>query len=289
MKISWIFAGSEKDINDRDAYYLKRYDGFGVPPLHRLSDRGPLQHGDTDRGYRLDPRMVILFIGVKGSTVDDFHLNKRELERVFMPRNAHGILKAVSAGETRYLDCHVVAWQEGQRSGTYQEFGVGLKGNNPLWYDPVLRVMNFNVGGGGDRMEVPTVIPMTVGTSVLDMSTSITYSGTARTFPVILIEGPITNPIVTHVEKGWKLDFTGIVLGAGESIEVDTRYEAKTIVDELGNVQMSWLSDDSDLAEFAILNAPDVPAGVNTIHVEGTGVDAGTNISVSYYRKYIAV
>ena len=39
--------------------------GFGLAPLHRITTRGPLQHGDSDIDFRLDPRILQIPLLVK--------------------------------------------------------------------------------------------------------------------------------------------------------------------------------------------------------------------------------
>jgi hypothetical protein len=128
---------------------------------------------------------------------------------------------------------------------------------------------------------------MTVGTSVLDMTRSISYEGSVRTFPTITIQGPIVDPIIEHTQTELKLDLTGTSLGAGEYYEINLEYGEKSITDQDGNrVSPGVLSDDSDIAQFAILPSGELYGGINTIKVTGSGVSTETKILISYYTRY---
>ena len=60
-------GGNALVITDMDRYVLEDYDGFGMPPSHRLTERGPLQHGETDLGYLLDPRLIQIAVKLAGA------------------------------------------------------------------------------------------------------------------------------------------------------------------------------------------------------------------------------
>ena len=40
--------------------YLTGTLNWGMAPLHRITQRGPFQNGDTDVDFRLDPRIINL-------------------------------------------------------------------------------------------------------------------------------------------------------------------------------------------------------------------------------------
>ena len=287
--IEWIVAGETHNINDRMSLYLLEHEGLLGIPMHRLAERGVLQNGDTDKGYRLDPRITTLIIGVRGQTPEEFYTNRQHLADIFKPRNDAGTISWKLGGKARYLDCHTVELSEGKRSHLFQKIAVTLKANNPSWYDPTRRTVTFNLGGGSDTMFVPTEVPTGIGASELDVSKSINYVGNVKVFPIIRIEGVIEDPVIIHEQKGWKLDFTGTTIPAGEWLEIDLRYGRKTVVDQNGDRQISLISKDSNIADFAILPDPDLQDGINSISVSGSAVTLNTNIQVSFYNRYIGV
>lgn len=281
--LSWYLDGTEYSLDDRTYFYLLNHEGFNMPPVRRLSERGPLQHGDTDRGYRLDPRTALITLGIKGDDLTDFYEKRDYLTKIFGPRNNAGQLRWTQGSATRQLDCHLVDLQEGERSNLWQRFVVALKASDPSWYHPTLRVVYFAIGGGADTMEVPTVIPMTVGATSINQNKSINYPGTVKSWPIIRITGPATNPVLEHNETGYKLNFEATTIAAADYREIDCRYGYKTVEDSSGANKISELSDDSNIAEFSI------EIGINSFNFQATGADENTEVTVSYYDRYLGV
>ena len=82
---------------------------------------------------------------------------------------------------------------------------------------------------------------------------------------------------------GDKLDFTGTTLAGGTTYTIDTRYNKKTVVDQLGANQISKLAAGSSIASF------DLRRGANSILVVGTGTTAATLIVFSYNGQHVAI
>lgn len=285
--LSWIQSGVEYVLEAPPNFYLRNYEGFGLPEFHRLSSRGPLQHGDTDEGFRLDPRIIQLVIGVRGKDEEEFHQKRVLLDQIFKPMDSPGILRWTLGTVIREIQCYTVQRMDGRAENCYQEIGVSLKANDPRWYDPQAKIHYFTVGGGGDLGEVPTPIPMLIGASTLDQTLGINYKGTTFTSPVIRIRGSARDIVITHLEKGWKLDFTGFSLGVNDEITIDLRYGRKTVLDQDQNSKLDKLSFDSDLANFMILSKPELAS--NTIRVSAQSIDPSSRIEIEYQTRYIAV
>jgi len=288
--LSWIVEGAETSLDDRTLCYMLGHDGLGMWPFHRLEERGPMQNGVTDRGYRLDPRMVMLAVGIKGDDLGDYYDKRAQLEGIFKPRNAPGILKWTYDGSTRYIQGYCVGgleWDIGGRENLYHKAVISIRCPDPRWYDPTVVSIIFALSGGWDSgKEVPFDIPFTIGTPTLDLSQAITYFGSVRSYPTIRITGPITDPVITHVLTGYKLDFTGTTISSGDYIIIDLGYAENTIIDQDGTHQDGILTTDSDLTEFALLPSPDAPGGTQTITATGTAITSVTSIRMTYYNYY---
>jgi hypothetical protein len=289
MNLDWIVGDITYSLTDRTNFYFIEYNGFTFAPLHRLSERGPLQDGDTDRGYRLDPRVARLKIGIFGSTYSDFYSKRALLNAIFNPSNTAGSLLFSYDTAERQLDCHCIDIAEGNHNHLWQEFVISLKANDPTWYDPTMNVVYYNISAGADTMEVPTEIPMTVGASSINASQNFTNSGDVATYPQIRIDGPITGCVITNSITGDKLDLTGTTITTGHYYDIDCRYGYKTVEDDAGDNQIANLTDDSDIATFSLEAAPTATGGVNPITVTGTGADENTAVTFRYYDRYVGV
>lgn len=291
--ISWILGSTTLAVDDREnGIYLLGTDGFGIPDFHRIEERGPLQHGVTDRGYRLDARIINLVLGIKGSDLTDFYQKRSDLMSLFKPSNTAGKLRWEQNGVIRQVEGYLIGGlglSDNERSHLYQKIAISIKCPDPTWYDPNGNYIGFGMGGGTDTFEVPLVIPMTLGASSINASELIVYDGSVRSYPIIVITGPITNCKIVNNTTGDKIDFTGYSIVAGDSYTIDLRYGYKTVVDASGASQISKLSTDSNLASFCIESSPIALSGVNSISVTGTGATAETSISMNFYDRYIGL
>lgn len=269
--------------------------GTGMSPLHRLSERGPQQHGVTDRSFRLDARSIAYVFELWAPNGEaDLEDGRDALYQLFTPTNTPLQLRIDRAnGTVRQIDCHFTGGIPGDTKdmeGPFsQKVAVTLGADDPLWYDPTQIAETFGATGASVGMAIPWKIPWQLGASSISQSRAITYTGTFETQPVVRIVGPITSPVIINTASPGldKLDFTGSTIAGGTYYEVDL--VNKTVLDHLGVNQIAKLTSDSDLSTFALHPHPIAPGGVNTISVGGTGISAATQVYLNYYIRYIGV
>jgi hypothetical protein len=285
-----IVLGAPYSLSDGVTCKLVQQDGVGLPPLHRISERGPQQHGESDRGFRLDPRIVLLVLGVTGDTM---YVKRDELVSRFKPRDDPIALRWTrDDGAVRQLDCFYIEQMtlpSNVVSRYYMRVPAQFKAADPTFYDPDLEHVVFAITLGAEEFVVPLPIPWPIGAAVLDATTAINYAGTWRTYPIITITGPVTDCVVTNVTTGEKLDFTGVTIAAANVYTIDLRYGQKTVVNQAGTNKVADLTTDSDLSTWHLEAAPDAVGGVNSIHVTGTSGSAATGVTIEYYARYISL
>lgn len=285
--VATLLTGGEEDL-----CWVEEIDDAGMAPVKRLTQRGPQQHGDTDIGFRLEPRTFSLVLGMN-VTPSTLYTQRAALLALFKPRTSALALKWVLPdAAVRQIDCHYAGQLALKRDGwmgSYQPVAVVLRAADPLFYDPTQQVSDFVLGGGGAAFVVPIVVPMAVGASTLNETKEVIYPGTFRDFPRVTIAGPITDAVITNLTTGDKLDFTGYTLGTGYSLTVDCRFGHKTVLRNDGTNLIDKLTDDSDLATFCLEAAPDAPEGANLINVVGTTVTAATSVSLAWFNRYIGL
>lgn len=289
-----IIRGGDTLVLTSDPYGLANWDGWGLPPMHRLTVRGPMQHGDSDLGYRLDPRAIPLIVNVYADSVEDMYDRQAELMEFLKPSNTALQLRVVyPTGRTRQIDCYAdqgATFPTGAWQGYMQPVPVRLICNDPTWYDPAGAATTFELGGGaGTAGVVPFTVPWYVGVSTLDSAYTIDYDGTWLTYPTIRITGPIRDCIITNAGTDEVLDFTGTTIGAGTYMDVDLRYGYKTVKDSSGANQIAILSNDSDLVSWHLAPDPELAAGMNAVTVQGTGVSEATEVALSWFERFIGV
>ncbi len=278
------------DLTDGVNYSLLAFDGLGASPVHRLTQRGPLQDGETDVGYRLDPRTITL-AGVMRGSYTTLNQNRATLLGFCRPGAPTVPLKlrwTTPDGTRRQIDVHAVG-ELGLPSNDWKQFhhrfAVQLKAPDPTFYDPTGGSVTFAVGGGGSGMAFPLAFPMSLGASTLALSQTITLSGANAwdTYPIIYVTGPVTNLVLTNNATGDILDFTGNSVGGGVTYTIDLRYGAKTIVDSSSVNRVSELTTASNLATWRLI------PGANSIGVTGSGISSATSILVQYNQRFIGV
>jgi len=290
--VSVIIGSNEYSLDDGTLVRLVGHDGWGMAPLHRISDRGPEQHGETDLGYRLDPRYGTLVFRLAVTELDTMYSRRNTLITRFAPQNNPILKFDLDYGERR-IACHYVGdmslpWSP--NDWATQKLAVRLKAADPTFYDPTERSITFGLGGGGDAFEIPLAIPWEIGASTLDQTVGIDYAGNWLTYPHrIRIAGPITDAVITNVTTGEVLDFTDTTIGDGDYYDIDCRYGYKTVVDADGNNVIDDLTEDSDLGTWHLAADPEAPAGHNDINVTGSAVDEGTEVYVSYYDRFLGI
>lgn len=278
------------DLTDGVNYTLTAFDGLGASPLHRLTQRGPLQDGESDVGYRLDPRTIIL-AGYTHGNYTALNQNRATLLGFCRPTSPTNPLKlrwTTPDGTQRQIDVHTVG-ELGLPSGDWKVFGhrfaVQLRAPDPTFYDPAGGSVQFSQTGGGTAMLFPLSFPFGLGASSLDVAQVITLAGANAwdTYPIIYATGPVTDLILTNNATGEVLDFTGSTIGNGVTYTIDLRYGAKTVVDSSSVNRVSQLTTASNLATWRL-----VP-GANSIRATGSSISAATSILVQYNQRYIGV
>jgi hypothetical protein len=288
-----IVGGTTYSLNDGTYVYWIGEDGVGNTPSRRITEQGPLQHGDTDVDVRLDPRVFRESFQIIPASLSAHYDARKALLRFLRPSATKMQLKwTLDNGDVRQIDCVVIDgpnFASTEREGFAQKLVVQFRAADPTFYDPTQIATTFGVGAGAGAFSYPLSFPVSFGGSTVNQTRTITYDGTWREYPVIVIAGPITNPIISNLTTGDKLDFTGITISAGDSYTIDCRYGYKTVTNAAGTNKIADLTNDSDLATFSLEAAPDVAGGNNDIQVTGTSANATTQVYLRYYNRYVGI
>lgn len=286
MTLELIRGGTAYSLDDGTYCKWTGDDGWGIAPLHRLTERGPLQHGDTDRGYRLDPRVGQLALIILADTEDAMYAARDTLMGLFAP-TAPLALRWTLAGRTRQIDVNLVGgmtMSSTERGVWAQKVAVTLRAPDPTFYDPAGEAVTFALGGGGDALVIPMVVPMVVGASVIDASAAVANAGNWLSYPhLIRITGPIEDCVITNETTGEVLDFAGVTIAGGDHYDLDLRYGYKTVVDATGANKIADLTAGSDLATWHL------QPGDNSLRVTGINATEATRVDISFFLRYLGI
>lgn len=291
---TWSITRSGSTLTlDGSPFKLISIDGIGAGPIRRLTERGPLQDGETDIGYRLDPRMINLVLWILGTSQSDCDTHRDTLQSYLHPGVTASLQCTRDDSEVRQIDCRVLGMVDTpgairERTHTAQRVGVQLYAADPTWYDPTLQRATVVTGSDSTGLTIPLIVDVDISGETINAVRTVTYPGTSKTYPTITITGPIDDLEITNLATGDELQFDTSI-SDGDTITVDLSYGNKTIVDQAGTNRISYLSNDSDLATWSIEPAPVVTDGTNSLRITGTGADAGSTVLIEYYERYIGV
>lgn len=271
--------------------YLMDYSGLGLAPGTNFYERAPLQNGSTRRGFRFDPRNFQQTFYVPASCPERRQRNVGEfLDLLSLSDDLLTFRFILPDGTARLIDFtldSVIDMASGDRVSRLRDYGqyvvCQFLAPDPTFYGPTEQVATLEMPEG-DGFEIPTPIPTGIGESVLDDTAIILYSGSANSYPVIRINGPITNPVITNETTDVSIEFVvGTTIAMNDWWEIDTK--AGTIVDAAGDNQLGSLSSDSALSQFYLLREREAPSG-NIITVTGINASDVTSITVTYRVRY---
>jgi hypothetical protein len=276
-------------------FVLDTVDGLGMNPVRHITQANAQQDGITYIDTRLVPRVVTFGGNVHTTCELDTWAARDDLNAALQEFYNGFILRGTRPdGQRRLLDLRY-------DSGLSWPHDLHLAGHvlrlawqavamtNPTWYDangPVL--ISYNLGamlGQG----FPWGFPHSFGTDILTALSPIVYPGTWKTYPIIRITGPADDIVITNTTTGEKLDMTGRVLLAGETIVIDMTPGMKTITHSVYGPIMYWLTSDSDIGTFHFAAHPDAMGGINTVTVVFTGGMSTSTVQISYTVRYLSL
>lgn len=280
-------------------------EGYGMPGLDYISQKAPLQHGETIYDYRLQPRIIQLSMRENACNRQGYWDSRANLLNILRPNRQYlnqfelGVLrKILPNGNKRDIKAII---QEGPAfpagdGGRWDAHAITETLRficpDPTFYDPTLDevyymttsdahfVLPFEFDGGdivfADRAEI--------------ISVNVSYTGTWISYPVITIVGPINAIVITNESTGEVISMAAYNILDGEEVTIDLSFGYKTVTSSINGNILGYVSPGSDLATFGIVPDPTVPGGVNVISVTGSGTTPGiTNLIVRYYTRYIGI
>jgi hypothetical protein len=254
--------------------------------VRRLVERGPLQHGDSDIGYRLEPRIAQVALTILPTSVPKYWQARTDLTAMLAPYRACTFEAVLPTGKTRRLDFVVsgaATMGTQERSGLAQGLVMAWRAADPTWYDPEERLVTFAMAADAEGTPVPTPVATPVGASRLDETETLNYRGDWQAFPIIRAYGPLGSLLIENLTTGERLRFAGS-WGTGRYREIDCRYGHKTVTNQAGENRISELSADSDLATFHL-----APMAINSVRVTAVGANPGSRIEIRYFERYLGI
>lgn len=271
--------------------FVLQEDGFGMPPIEWVTERGPFQHGETVKDFFLRPRTVQLVVRRNGCSRAEYWNIRNTLLDILRPgrgplgRPRPGTLRKYTAnGAVRELQA-------------YPSEGPGFPSRGPdVWdqysvqdtlrftcYDPIAKdpkIKSTTFSAVGSQGVFPITFPFQ--TSSFGSNTTVQYAGTWLSYPTVILNGPLNGPIVRNLTTGEKIQLDGSI-ASGRTVTIDLTFGTKTVTLDDGTNMIGLVSADSDLATFHLT------PGVNLLSAFSSGTASGSNIVLQWYERYIGL
>jgi hypothetical protein len=288
--ITYTINGTVFDLNGYDAtsgliYNYLGDQGFGLAPMHRITQRGPMQQGDSDVDFRLDPRILQLPLFVNATSIDDYYTARGRLLSIFSPSNTTGRITVTTSTFIRTIDVKVLggmSFDTDAKAGYALRAVIQLRADDPTWYDATPHSIAGTSGIAGTATAYPVIYPRTYGTANINATTTLSYDGTWLAYPIITALGPITGLVITNNSTGQVISTSGSI-AAGRTFTYDLRYGKKTVYDDLGVNQIATVGASSNLATWAIV------VGTNSISIAASASASPAAVNIVYYTRFVGI
>lgn len=274
--------------------------GLGMPPIRHWTTRSPYQHGRTHWGYAIQPRVVNLMIASKGGC-DQGRWDRRRANCDMLSPLPGALILRLTYPDGSTFELHDVWYVGGyelssadQYRDGYQIGGIQLECQDPLWkwaYAPLDAGESHDAEGRtcvsddtwtlANALVFPFVGPYLLGTTIGTNTLTCTNDGTWAIKPVLCVEGPIDDWIITNTTTGDLLMWDGYSIAAGEIVTIDV--PAKTVTNAAGDSLIAYVR-----GNFGTFH---LNPGANTIEVYASGgvVNLTTTISVCWFVEFIGL
>ncbi len=288
------FDGEQLTFPDEEHRFLA-YIGYGAPPLEYQTQRGYKQHGETVLDYLLGPRSVTIDLWQKPACDRATYWRNRAALHELLRPNRGGPLEltlAIPDGTKRSILLYVdpgAKFDTPQTDDNNWEINETLDAIafDPIWYNSSQTVQAV-AADSSQNLIFPITFPIMFGPGGVVYTSTITYTGSWRSYPTLIITGPYTSVTITNETTGAVIRLI-IPIVAGQSRTIDLTPGQLSIVDQDGVSQFGDLSSDSDLVDFAIEPTPTAPGGVNTIVAQIVDATPASAFTIEYSERYYAI
>ena len=294
--------GETYRFNNKQDKFVWGITGQGMPPIEYRTQRGPFQDGETPLGFVLRPRSIGLIHRYNNCNRQGYWDNRSELMDILRPnRQLPGqfqgavLRKILPNGDKRDLCVFIDSGPNfrGSNRNTWDEFSVqeALRfiAHDPTFFDPDKNVQDLTLPTSGeDEWALPFEFSIQFSSDGSAQTDTVMYDGTYKSYPTIIMQGPLTNPVVQNISTGEKIKLETTITD-NTTVTISLEPGNKTIFDDLGNNLIGFLTTDSDLATFHLAPDPEVTDGANLFGVAASAIDAGSRIAIEWFTRYIGI
>lgn len=263
-------------------------------PIHGIwgnffsfTDEFGFWHKETTGDYKLGARIafvngaagtVTLSTTWPGVTTNNLHIIDQRSGTVYW-RYWNGSALAVHAqtGTAVYdarLD-NIFGWRQ-------SELASG-DGAAIAWQEPMPKGIILKSPTTG---QLDAIAPYMLG---LQGTPTIVNNGDVNAYPIITLQGPIYDPVITNETTGQTIDLTGGTIYEGQTWTVDLRDGNKRIYDQTGsNVLDSVDATPIGMAGFAVAPHPIAAGGTNTLSLTADAIGSAAVFTVQITDEFVS-
>lgn len=274
-------SGDTFNLTQQDEYLCPQgIDGRFMAPPNFITQTVPERDGTTFRSVQLQTRALTIPITIMGAARAEVRTRLVALMQALNPKLGLGTFRLTTeAGTQRDLYCIYESGLENadnDLSDRTQGFVLSLRAFDPYWYDTTPSAQSWTTGQEPGTLF--PIFPIVLASSTVFSQPTIDNAGDAEAWPVWTITGPGSAITLRNNTTGEFITLSTVV-GAGQTLEIDTRPGYKTITLDGVNV-FDDMSATSSLWALAV--------GSNSISLEINGATGATIVNLSYQRRWLS-
>ena len=266
---------------------ITRITGIGLPDAGHATQRTPTQHGSAELGFRLEDREILIGFAwtcsgtsqtarQKGAYKALSYLASPLILRKATPAQAVYELREVYYGGGLQMDS-AQTWDSGVEYASSR-----LVARDPVWYETTQNTITVLYSDMDHGVYADSIS--------LDSTDGLITAGDWYAFPTLAITGPCTMFDLQSTTTGQQLRYYGEI-EAGEVVTIvcnpHPAFLAATSTVN-GNVE-SYIYPEDDFGGFCLWPDPLVTDGENEWSLETQGMDANSQVVVTWEDRYQGV
>lgn len=250
----------------QDELTLQQWDGFANTNHNLVTSKAPDQIGSTVINKIFNPRALNIQFVIRMNNRQEVFDKRREILSVLNPMYDDAVLKwEQNNGSVYKIDVRLdnIDMPGGDAQGnTFQLVQTTFLAEDPRWKDENITTVNLNINNNTGFINV----------------------GDTKTSCKIVIDGPITNPVIVNKNNGKKI-IVNYDLLIDQQFIIETAFGEKNmlLVDEQGKQARVLNLLDLETEMFYLKQ------GDNNIEVKGLNTDVNTSATLEFYNRYIGV
>ena len=264
---------------ENDTYHtIDQLDGIARVDVRRSEDFLTGADGGNIWSRKFGMRILSIGGAIFAPDYSTYYSQRALLQTAFNITNTNNLLTITkSDGTQKTIQAKVVDvpdFKETAGEAISAYYQITMKCENPFFTGTSLVTGTTGPTSGGGT-PVPMPVPTPVGN--LPSYASVTNSGDMSVYPTITLLGPVSYPVIVNQTTG-KTFTLGVDVLAGETI---TMY-----YDQTG---FYVLNGSTNYYQYFTGDFPAVIVGGNLFTLGGTGTNANTLLTISFYEAYLSI